>query len=155
MYPSICGDVRRRTSTSVNARWRSSTRVNGHWRASFSDVRWGPSYPENRGHTHHHPVFGLCLLWPNGWMDEDTNWYGSRPRPRPHCIRRGPSSAPNGHRAPPIFSVHVYCGHGRPTQLLLSSRTVCMTACVLKNLFSFDTTVEIICHLRLPICMQI
>jgi len=47
------------------------------------------------------PVFGPCLLWPNGWMDEDATLYGSRPRPRPHCIRRGPSSARNGHRAPP------------------------------------------------------
>jgi len=27
------------------------------------------------------PVFGLCLLWPNRWMDEDGTWYGSRPRP--------------------------------------------------------------------------
>jgi len=33
-----------------------------------------------------HPIFGPCLLWPNGWMDEDATWYGSRPRPRPHCI---------------------------------------------------------------------
>jgi len=24
--------------------------------------------------------------------------------------------------APPLFSAHVYCGHGRPSQLLLSSR---------------------------------
>jgi len=27
------------------------------------------------------PVFGSCLLWPNGWMDEDATWYGSIPRP--------------------------------------------------------------------------
>jgi len=39
-------------------------------------VRWGPSYPQNRGHIHHHPVFGPCLLWSNGWMDEDATWYG-------------------------------------------------------------------------------
>jgi len=58
------------------------------------------------------------LLWPNGWMDEDATWYGSRPRPRPHCIRRGPSS-PQQPR--PLFSAHVYCGHGRPSRLLLSS----------------------------------
>jgi len=25
------------------------------------------------------------LLWPNGWMDQDTTWYGDRPRPRRHC----------------------------------------------------------------------
>jgi len=30
-----------------------------------------PATPQNRGHTHHHPVFGPCLLWPNGWMDEE------------------------------------------------------------------------------------
>jgi len=46
------------------------------------------------------PVFGSCLLWPNGWMDEDTTWYGSRPRPRPHCVRRGLSSISNGAQQP-------------------------------------------------------
>ena len=70
---------------------------------------------------HSPPVFGSCLLWPNGWIDEDAGWYRSRPRPRPHCIRRGPSSARKGNSCPPIFSAHVYCGHGRPSQLLLSS----------------------------------
>jgi len=25
-------------------------------------------------------------------MDEDATWYGSRPRPRPHCVRQRPSS---------------------------------------------------------------
>ena len=24
-------------------------------------------------------------------MDEDPTWYGSRPRPRPHCVIRGPT----------------------------------------------------------------
>jgi len=37
------------------------------------------------------PIFGPCLLWPNGCMDEDATWYRSRPRPRPH-VRGGPSS---------------------------------------------------------------
>ena len=39
------------------------------------------------------------------WMDENATWYGSRPRPRPHCIRQGPSS-PNprkGHNTPASF----------------------------------------------------
>jgi len=36
---------------------------------------------------------------PNGWMDEDT---ACRPRPRPHCTRRGPSSLESG-TAPPSF----------------------------------------------------
>jgi len=25
--------------------------------------------------------FGPCLLWPNGWMDQDATWYEVRPRP--------------------------------------------------------------------------
>jgi len=42
-------------------------------------------------------------LWPNSWMDEDATWYGSRPWSRPHCIRRGPRSARNGHSSPHLF----------------------------------------------------
>ena len=29
------------------------------------------------------PIFGPCLLWPNGCMDQDATWYGGRPQPRP------------------------------------------------------------------------
>jgi len=37
------------------------------------------------------PVLGSCLLWPNGWMDEDATWYGC-----PHVHRRsGSLSTPN------------------------------------------------------------
>ena len=78
-----------------------------------------PATPRKRAHPPH-PIFGRCLLWPNGWMDEDAAWYGRRPRPRPHCSRPGPSSRERG-TAAPLFSAHVYCGHGRPSQLLLSS----------------------------------
>jgi len=55
------------------------------------------------------------------YMDKDATWYGSRPRPSPHCVRREPSSATKGAHRPLLFSAHVYCGHGRPSQLLLSS----------------------------------
>jgi len=54
-------------------------------------VSWGPSSPLKGAQP---PVFGPCLLWSNGWMDEDATWHGSRPRPSPHRIRRGPSSPP-------------------------------------------------------------
>jgi len=33
------------------------------------------------------PTFGLCLLRPNGWMDQDATWYEDRRFPRSHCIR--------------------------------------------------------------------
>jgi len=65
-----------------------------------------------------------------GWMKiEDTTWYGSRPRPRPHCIRWGPSSPRKGHIRP-LISAHVYCGHGRPSQLLLSSCLCLSRSCL-------------------------
>ena len=39
-----------------------------------------PTTPRKR-YTHPCPIFGPCLLWPNGSMDQDATWYGSRPRP--------------------------------------------------------------------------
>ena len=101
------------------------------------------------------PVFGPCLLWLNGWMDEDATWYGSRPQPRPHCVRRGPSSPRKRGTAAPLFSAHVYCGLGRPSQPLLSSccnSTQCkfyekqqMLRKELKSIKTNATTKRIIC----------
>ena len=59
------------------------------------------------------PICGPCLLWPNGWMDQDSTWYGGRPRPRRHCVRWGPSPPTlrppkKGHS--PQFSAHICCG---------------------------------------------
>jgi len=57
------------------------------------------------------PIFGPCLLWPNGWMDQDATWHGSRPRPGPgHIVLDGDPAPPppkSGHR--PQFTAHVYC----------------------------------------------
>jgi len=53
----------------------------------------------------------VCVLWPNGWMDQDETWQGRRPRPRPHCIRWGLSSPPLQKKHSPLqFSAHVRCG---------------------------------------------
>jgi len=81
----------------------------------------------NRGHTHHHPVFGPCLLWPNGWMDEEATWYGSRLRPRPHCIRRGPSSARNWHSSPHLLGLCLLWPRSpiSATDELLLNRPIC------------------------------
>jgi len=85
-----------------------------------------PAPPPQKGQSH--PIFGPCLLYPNGCMDHDATWYGCRPRPRPrcasllwpngwmdqnatyngrprpgqHCVKCGPSSTPKGH-SPPNF----------------------------------------------------
>jgi len=34
-----------------------------------------PAPPKKTGLSHR-PIFGSCLLWPNGWMDHDATWYG-------------------------------------------------------------------------------
>jgi len=61
-------------------------------------VRWGSSCPSPKGYSP--PIFGPCLLWPNGWMDEGATLYGGRHRPMPHCARRGPISHIKGRAAP-------------------------------------------------------
>jgi len=62
----------------------------------------------------------------NGWMDEDATWYGSRPPRMPLCIRRVSSAPRKGYSTSP-FLVHVYCGHGRPSQLLYVCVLVCFS----------------------------
>jgi len=73
--------------------------------ATLPKVRWRPGAEPP-------PIFGPCLLWPNGWMDEDGTWHGGRPQPRRLCVRWGPSlhSAKRGQSPPPQFSAHFYCG---------------------------------------------
>jgi len=55
-----------------------------------------------------------CLLWPNGWRDQDATWYDGRHRPGQHCLRCGPAP-PQGaeSQSPPPKknnSAHVCCG---------------------------------------------
>ena len=33
------------------------------------------------------PIFNPCLLWPNGWMDQDAIWYGDDLRTKWHLIQ--------------------------------------------------------------------
>jgi len=71
------------------------------------------------------PIFGPCLLWPNGWMDQDATWYEDRHRPRPHCVTWGPSSPPQKKGTqPPIFGPCLLLSNGRSSQLLLSPCSV-------------------------------
>jgi len=60
----------------------------------------GPAPPING--VQQPPLFGPCLLWPNGWMDQDATWHGGRPQPRPHCVRWGLGPLLwKGHHSPP------------------------------------------------------
>jgi len=53
-------------------------------------------------------------------MDEDATWYGSRARPG-HIVLDGDLAITRKGHNSPLSSAHVYCGHGCPSQLLLSS----------------------------------
>jgi len=56
------------------------------------------------------PIFGPCLLFTNGWMDQDATWYGGRPQPKRYCVRWGPSSPPQKWGRATQFSADVYFG---------------------------------------------
>ena len=58
------------------------------------------------------PIFGPCLLWPNGWIDQDGTWQGGGPWCTPHCARWAPSSPAKkrGRTAPPQFWARFFCG---------------------------------------------
>ena len=53
-------------------------------------------------------IFGPCLLWPNGWMDQDATWYKGRPRPR--RLYGNTATPEKGTPTPTQFLAHVYCG---------------------------------------------
>jgi len=82
---------------SVVAKWLDGLRCRLVWgrpRPRRLCVRWDPAPPSPKRGQSPHPIFGRCLLWPSGWMDQDATWYGGRPRPNRHCVRWGPSSLP-------------------------------------------------------------
>ena len=54
------------------------------------------------------PIFGPCLLWPNGWMDPDATRYGGRPQPRQNCVKWGPTHPQRGRALQKISLAHVY-----------------------------------------------
>ena len=58
------------------------------------------------------PMFGPCLLWPNGWMDQDGTWHrGMGLGPGYIVLDWDPAPLPKkGAEPPPQFSAHFYCG---------------------------------------------
>ena len=49
------------------------------------------------------PMFGPCLLWPNGWMDQDATWYGVRLRPAGIVLDGGPAPPQRRGTTSPTF----------------------------------------------------
>ena len=70
-----------------------------------------PASLHKRGRSPPPQIFGPCLLWLDGLMDEAGTWHKGRPQPRRLCVRCGPSPLPQkGAEHPPQFSAHFYCG---------------------------------------------
>jgi len=110
-------------------RWmdQDATWYGGKLRPTRRCVRWGPSSPSLKGAQP--PVLAHVYCGKTaGWMKTPLGTEVDLRLGHPHCVRRGPSSPrERGTAATPLFSVHVYCGHGRPSQLLLSSFSLMYT----------------------------
>ena len=62
-----------------------------------------PATPRKWAHPPHPILAHVYCGQMAGWM-KDAAWYGSRPRPRPHCTRRGSHLPQKGAAAPaPLF----------------------------------------------------
>jgi len=57
-------------------------------------------------------IFGACLLWPNGWMDQDATWYGGRPSPGDFVLDRDLAPPENRAQPHPIFGSCLLCPNG-------------------------------------------
>jgi len=63
-----------------------------------------PASPPLKGHSPQflaHVYCGQTAGRMKTPLGTELDCYGTRPRPRPHCVRRGPSSPRKGHSSPP------------------------------------------------------
>ena len=72
----------------------------------------GTPYPRpQRGGAKADQIFGPCLLWPNGLMDEAGTWTEVGLSPGDFVLDGDPAPSPKrGRSPPPQFSAHFYCG---------------------------------------------
>ena len=79
-------------------------------------VRWEPRSCLPKGGRLRPPpkfFFRPCLLWPNGWMDQDATWYSGSLIPGHIVLEGDPAPLPKRGAEPPHptpFSARVCCG---------------------------------------------
>ena len=99
---------------------QDATWYGGRSRPTRHCVRCGPSYPQEKGHTH--PTQFLAHVYCGqtaGWMKTPL---GTVVDIGPgHIVLDGVPAPAKGAEQPRLFSAHVYCGHGRASPLLLNS----------------------------------
>jgi len=61
-------------------------------------------------------IFGPCLLWPNGWMDQGATWYGDGLGPG-RIVLDGDPTLPSQKKGtqPPSFGPCLLWPNGRPS----------------------------------------
>ena len=86
-------------------------------------VRCGPSYPSKRAHPPSHPTQFLAHVYCGQMAGRTKTPLGTEvDLGAGHIVLDGvPAPEKEAQQPPLLFSAHVYCGHGRPSQLLLSS----------------------------------
>jgi len=94
---------------------QDATWYRGRPRPTRHCVRCGPSYPQKKGHPIlAHVYCGQMAGWMKTPLSTEID-LGAGP-----IVLDGVPAPAKGAQHP-LFSAHVYCGHGRPSQLLLSS----------------------------------
>jgi len=87
-------------------------------------IRCGPSYPQNKGHSDTptlpnflaHVYCGQTAGWMKMLLGTEVDFTQG------HIVLDGvPAPAKVAQQPLPLFLADVYCGHGRPSHLLLSS----------------------------------
>jgi len=99
---------------------QDATWYGGRPRPTRHRVRCGPSNPGKKGTPT--PTQFLAHVYCGhmaGWMK--TPLFGTDVELGPGHIVLDWSQLPRKGHSSPLYSAHVYCGHGRPSQLLLSS----------------------------------
>jgi len=95
--------------------------------------------PKKTGHSSPLPFFGPCVLWLNGWNEQDATCCGCRPQPRPHCVRLGPSSPTEGGTAVAHFLAHIYVA-----KWLLIAATAELLCCMSRRDVSSPNTIRLL-----------
>jgi len=86
--PRLRGTAHSFRPMSVVAKRLDGIRCHLVWRYASAQATlcsMGTHSPAEKGHSPY-PRFGPCLLYPNGWLDQDATWYRGKPRPRRRCI---------------------------------------------------------------------
>jgi len=74
---------------SIVTKWLDASKCHLLWRKASADATLldGDKLPRQEKGVQ--PLnFQPMYFWPNGWMSQDAIWYGGRPCPMPHSVRR-------------------------------------------------------------------